>query len=219
LRPSAEEARRRDTAPPVILVLPGSRSGEIARHLDVFGAAMVRLAEQCGPIELVLPTVPHLVERVKAQTASWTVPPRIVVDQADKWAAFRRARAALAASGTVTLELALAGIPTIVAYKAALITELIYSVFVRVPTIVLANLVLDENVMPEFIQRQATPERLAAALGPLIADGPERQRQLAAFARLDEVMAIGMKRPSEEAADIVLEVVQRGRATTRLLPP
>jgi len=218
LRPNAEEARRRAAAPPVVLVLPGSRSGEIARHLDVFGAALARLAEQCGPMELVLPSVPQLADRVKRQTASWSVQPRIVVDQAEKWAAFRQARAALAASGTVTLELALAGVPSVVAYKVSIVTELIYRAFVRVPTIVLANLVLDENVMPQFVQRQATPERLAGALAPLISDTPERKRQLAAFARLDDVMGIPSMRPSEAAADIVIEVARRGRAPARLLP-
>src|SRR5712675_1344769 len=209
LRPGAAEAARRAADPPVVLVLPGSRSGEIARHLEVFGAAMARLADRCGPLELVLPTVPHLAERVRHQTASWRVPPRIVVEPADKWAAFRVARAALAASGTVTLELAVAGVPTVVAYRVSLLTELIYRAAVRVPTIVLANLVLGQNVMPEITQREATPERLAAALAPLIGDTPERQRQMAAFARLDAVMEIGSLRPSEAAADIVVRVASR----------
>jgi lipid-A-disaccharide synthase len=84
-------------------------------------------------------------------------------------------------------------------------------VAVRVPTIVLANLVIGENVMPEITQRDATPERLAAALARLIGDTPERQRQLAAFARIDAVMGIGSTRPSEAAAEIVLEVARRGR--------
>ena len=212
LRPSVEEARRRAADPPVVLVLPGSRPGEVARHLGVFGAAMAQLADTCGPLDLVLPTVPNLVEDIRTQTAGWAVKPRIAVDQADKQAAFRLARAALAASGTVTLELALAGIPTVVAYKVSLLTELIYRVAVRVPTIVLANLVLGENVMPEITQRGATPERLAAALAPLIADTAERQRQLAAFARLDAVMGIGSAHPSEAAAEIVLEVARRGRS-------
>ncbi|HEX4553782.1 MAG TPA: lipid-A-disaccharide synthase [Xanthobacteraceae bacterium] len=211
LRPDAAQARRRDADPPVLLLLPGSRSGEVARHLAVFGAAAARLADRLGPLDLVLPTVPHLVDRVRAETATWAVPPRIVVDQADKWAAFRVARAALAASGTVTLELAVAGVPTVVAYKVSLLTELIYRAAVRVPTIVLANLVLGENVMPEITQRQATPERLADALGRLVADTPERRAQLAAFARLDAVMAIGSARPSDAAAEIVLDVATRGR--------
>jgi lipid-A-disaccharide synthase len=212
LRPNAEEARRRAANPPSVLLLPGSRSAEIANHLAVFGRAAELAAERCGPLDLVLPTTPGLAERVRAQTARWALPPRVVVGQDGKWAAFRSARAALAASGTVTLELALAGIPTVVAYRASLLTEVLYRTIVRVPTIVLANLVLADNVMPELIQRQATPERLAAALAPLVADTPQRQAQIAAFARLDSVMAIGAARPSEAAAEIVLDVAKRGRA-------
>ena len=212
LRPNAEEARRRAADPPVVLVLPGSRSGEIARHLDVFGAAAARVVATAPrpTIDLVLPTVPHLAERVSAETAGWRAAPRVVVEAADKWAAFRVARAALAASGTVTLELALAGVPTVVAYKVAL-TRRTDRAAVRVPTIVLTNFVLDENVVPEIMQRDATPERLAAALMPLIDDTAERRKQLDALARIDGVMGIGSTRPSEAAAKVVLEVAKRGR--------
>lgn len=205
LRPNPEEAVRRAASPPLVLVLPGSRTAEINRLLATFGAAVARVAETHGPLELVLPTVPHLLERVKKETASWPLRPRIVVEAEQKLAAFRSARAALAASGTVTLELAVAGVPTIVAYKAPLIEELILRPLIRVPTIVLANLVLGENVMPEFLQRQVNAERLATALGSLIADTPERQRQLDAFARLDAIMGIGAAVPSEQAAAIVME--------------
>jgi lipid-A-disaccharide synthase len=209
LRPNAEEARRRNADPPVLLVLPGSRPGEVANHLDVFGETVRRLAARCGPLEVVLPTVANLAEQVRAEVVGWAVPPRVVVGQDEKWAAFRVARAALAASGTVTLELALAGIPTVVVYRASWVTELIYRTIVRVPTIVLANLVLEDIVMPEFLQRDANPGQLAATLAPLIGATPERERQLAAFARLDDVMRIGTARPSEAAAEIVLEVARR----------
>jgi lipid-A-disaccharide synthase len=137
-----------------------------------------------------------------------------VVDPADRRAAFRNARAALASSGTVTLELALAGVPAVVAYKRSLLEYLIFRPLIRVPSIVLANLVLGENVMPELVQHQATPERLAAALAPLLADTPERQAQTSAFARLDAIMDIGGRAPSDKAAEIVLDVARRGRDRT-----
>jgi len=95
-------------------------------------------------------------------------------------------------------------VPTVVAYRIPLIEEAIARLLIKVPTIVLANLVLDENVMPELLQRQVAPEPLVAALAPLLADTPERRRQLDAFARLDQVMAIGAANPSETAAGIVL---------------
>jgi lipid-A-disaccharide synthase len=211
LRPDAEDARRRDADPPLVLVLPGSRPGEVAHHLTVFGQTIAFLAERRGPLEVVLPMVPNLADQVRAQVAAWSVPARVVVGQDEKRAAFRQARAALAASGTVTLELALAGIPTVVAYRASLLTELLYRTIVHVPTIVLANLVLDDKVMPEFLQRAANPDKLVSALVRLLGDTPERRRQLAAFNRLDDVMRIGAARPSEAAAEVVLDVARRGR--------
>jgi len=211
LRPAARDAERRAADPPVVLVLPGSRTGEIKRHLSVFGEAMTTLAQRCGPIEAVLPTTPHLEERVRAAIADWPIKPRVVAEAAGKWAAFQQARAALAASGTVTLELALAGVPTVVAYRVPLVEEAVARLLIKVPTIVLANLVLGENVMPELLQRQVAPESLAAALAPLLTDTPERRRQLAAFARLDDVMRIGAANPSEAAAEIVLDHVHTRR--------
>jgi lipid-A-disaccharide synthase len=213
LRPNAEEAQRRHADPPVVLVLPGSRAGEIRHLLGTFGAAIAQVAARSGPMDLVLPTVPHLAAQVRAAVADWKVAPRIVVDPAEKWAAFRRARAALAASGTVTLELALAGIPTVAAYRMspveAFIVIKLVRLLARLPSVILANLVLGENVIPEFLQSDCTPERLAEALLPLLSDSPQRQRQIEAFGRLDAIMAIGSEAPSAKAAAIVLDVVQQ----------
>ena len=209
LRPNPDEARRRMSEPPVVLVLPGSRTSEVSRLLATFGAAIGLLAERRGPLDVVLPTVPHLHDVVAKATVGWRIPPRVVLAPADKWAAFRHARAALAASGTVTLELAVAGVPTVVAYKVPLIEELIARLMINTPSIVLANLVLGENVMPELLQRQVTPQRLVEALAPLLGDTPLRRRQTEAFARLDAVMDIGGPSPSIKAAEIVLDVARR----------
>jgi len=214
LRPNAEEARRRRENPPVILVLPGSRASEIKHLLGTFGAAIAQIAGRTGPMELVLPTVPHLVAQVRAGVAGWAVAPRIVVEPAEKWAAFRQARAALAASGTVTLELALAGIPTVAAYRMSIVEWSIARLLrmrSTLPSVILANLIMGENVIPELLQSDCTPERLAEALLPLLSDTPQRQRQIAAFGRLDAIMAIGGEAPSAKAAAIVLDVAQHGR--------
>lgn len=221
LRPNAAEAQRRQSEPPVILVLPGSRSGEIDRLLAIFGAAIARAAAKIGEMELILPTVPHLYERVQKEVANWPVRPRIVVEQAEKWRAFRLARAALAASGTVTLELALAGIPTVGAYRVSLIEEIVarFARQAEISSIILANLVVGENVVPEFLQRDCTPERLAEALVLLVADTPERRRQVEAFARLDSIMAIGTALPSDQAAAIVLDMARRDRGGAPAVNP
>jgi len=193
----------------VLLVLPGSRKGEIARLAPVFGQALAHLAAAHGPLELVLPTLPHRRAQVTDATVSWEIKPHIVDTPEERYAAFRTARAALAASGTVTLELALAGVPMVAAYRVGLIEELLAHALIRVPSVVLANLVLGENVVPELLQRACTPERLAAALYPLVLDTPERQHQCNAFARLDLLMEIGSAAPSHRAADIVLAAVRR----------
>jgi lipid-A-disaccharide synthase len=215
LRPNAEEAERRRADPPIVLVLPGSRSTEIHRLLGIFGAALERAAARAGPFDLVLPTVPHLLARVKAGTAHWPLKPRIVVDPLEKWSTFRMARAALAASGTVTLELALAGIPTVTAYRLSLVEEAVLRLLSprasRPHSAILANLVIGENVTPELLQRACTPEALADALVPLIGATPQRERQLEAFERLDAIMSIGGVAPSTKAAAIVGEIAERRR--------
>jgi lipid-A-disaccharide synthase len=209
LRPDRDEAARREATPPLVLVLPGSRRGEVRRHIGVFGAAMAEVARQVGTVEIVLPTVPHLLDEVTQATRDWATPPRIVVDPTEKWAAFRQARAALAASGTVTLELGLAGVPTVLAYRVALIEEVIIRALITTDTVGLANLILGEQAMPELLQRDAVPEKLAARLVALIGDTPERRRQCAALARLDAAMEIGGTTPSARAAAIVLAMAGR----------
>ncbi|HEY6024642.1 MAG TPA: lipid-A-disaccharide synthase [Pseudolabrys sp.] len=205
LRPNELEKRLRLAGPPLLLVMPGSRTGEIRRMASVFGAAIARVAEQFGDIEVVVPAVPRLAEVVRSAIASWHVPTRVITDASEKHEAFRTARAALTKSGTSTLELALAGVPMVAAYKVRLVEEFAARLLIDVPSVILANLVLGENVVPEFLQRDCTSERLAEALLPLLADTPERRRQIEAFARLDTIMEIGNSRPSDRAAALVLD--------------
>lgn len=212
LRPNADEAVRRRADPPVVLVMPGSRRSEIARMAGVFGEAIALLKHRVGAIELVVPTVPHLRDGIVAATARWAIRPRVIVDPAEKWAAFRIARAALTKSGTVTLELALAGVPMVAAYKVSLFDEIIARVAINVPSVILANLVIGENVVPELLQRDCTPARLADAFAPLLTDSPQRRRQVDAFARLDSIMEVGMVSPSRRAAEIVLSCAARSSA-------
>ncbi len=195
--------------PPVLLVLPGSRSGEIRRMAGVFGETVALVAKRAGSLDVVVPAVPRLAESVRAATASWPVPARIVTGAAEKHAAFRSARAALTKSGTSTLELALAGVPMAAAYKVPPIEEIVGRLLITAPSAILANLVLGENVVPEFLQRDCTPDNLTAALMPLLTDTPQRRRQVDAFARLDDLMAIGGAAPSDRAASVVLDYAGR----------
>ena len=211
LRPGADEQKRRDEAPPVLLVLPGSRKSEIRHHMAIFGRALRRLKDDGVAFELVLPTMPHLGELVAAHLKGWSVQPRVVIGEREKRAVFRIGRAALVKSGTVTLELALAGVPMVGAYKAGAVEAWIVRPRIRSSSVILANLVIGENVVPEFLQGDCRPEKLFRALREVLADSPLRRRQIEAFAKIDSIMSTGNLPPSALAADIVLATLRKSR--------
>ena len=210
LRPDAAEQKRRDQSPPVLLVLPGSRRSEISHHMAVFGETLGLLDR---PVELILPTMPHLQEAVAAALKHWPVQPRVVIGEQEKRAAFRIAHAAFVKSGTATLELALARVPMVAAYKAGAVEAWIIRRAIRSDSVILANLVIGENVVPEFIQQDCTPQRLVPALRDILGDTPLRRRQVAAFQGLDAVMSTGNQPPSARAADIVLATMRKSRGS------
>ena len=211
LRPSAEERKRRDEAPPVLLVLPGSRRSEIRQHMAVFGETLDRLSAEGLAFEPVLPTMPHLQEAITEGVRSWKIAPRIVIGEQEKRAAFRIARAALAKSGTVTLELAIAGVPMVTAYRVGAAEAWIMRRLIAVKSVILANLVVGENVVPEYLQEDCTPVKLSLALREVLDDTPMRRRQLEAFARIDGILSTGNQPPSVRAADIVLATMRKAR--------
>lgn len=211
LRPGIEEQARRSALPPVLLVLPGSRRSEIRHHMAVFGEALDRLQADGKAFELILPTMPHLLDEVSEGVRAWKVAPRIVIGEQEKRTAFRIAAAALAKSGTVTLELALAKVPMVTAYRTGALEAWIVRRTINVTTVILANLVIGENVVPEFLQENCTADNLAGALREVLSDSPMRQRQIEAFARIDGIMSTGNQPPSVRAADIVLAMLRKSR--------
>lgn len=217
LRPSEAESRSRENGPPLVLILPGSRPVEIGRLAAVFGEAIGRIAK-AQPIDLVLPTLPARLEQISAAVGHWPLKPRIVTTEAEKYSAFRRARAALAASGTVTLELALAHVPMVAAYRVSALEGVIVRRLILSNSAIMPNIVLDEQVVPELLQENCTAEKLAAALLPLLTDTPQRRRQLEAFRRLDEIFIADAEPASARAARIVLEVYENKRKSIEPLP-
>ena len=213
LRPDPGEQKRRDEAPPVLLVLPGSRRSEIRHHMAIFGETLSRLRDEGVAFELILPTMPHLLEAVSEGIKDWKVAPRVVVGEQEKRAAFRIAHAALAKSGTVTLELALAGVPMVTAYRTGAVEAWIVLKAINVKSVILANLVVGENVVPEFLQQDCTSEKLAPALREVLDDSPLRRRQLEAFAGIDKIMTTGDQPPGVRAADIVLATLRKARGS------
>jgi lipid-A-disaccharide synthase len=212
LRPNAEEQKRRESAPPVLLVLPGSRRSEIRHHMTAFGMTLTRLQAEGVAFEAVLPTMPHLQEAVTEALKVWKVQPRVVIGEQEKRAAFRIAHAALVKSGTVTLELALSGVPMVAAYRTGAMEAFVLRRAIRVSSVILANLVVGANVVPEFLQENCQSERLMPALRDVIADTELRRKQIEAFARIDSIMSTGNQPPSVRAADIVLATMHEVRA-------
>ena len=211
LRPSAAEQARRDGEPPVLLVLPGSRRSEIRHHLAIFGQALGQLRAQGVSFDLMLPTMPHLADAVRTGVADWPVAPTIVLGESEKRAAFRIARAALAKSGTVTLELAVSGVPMVTAYRVGSAEAFILRRAIKVQSVILANLVIGEDVIPEFLQENCTAENLARGVREILSDTPERRRQVEAFKTIDAIMSTGELPPSARAADIVLATMRKSR--------
>jgi lipid-A-disaccharide synthase len=193
---------------PVLLVLPGSRRSEIRRLMERFGAAIDLVVKAHGPVELILPAVPRHAEEIRARASAWPVQPAIVEGEVATYAAFRRAHAALAASGTVTLELALSGVPMVVAYRVDPVLRLFKS-FLQAHSIVLPNLILGDNTIPEYLDADTDPATLAEALTPLLSDTPQRRAQVIGLERLDALMALPEGTPSAKAAEIVLAAMAK----------
>ncbi len=206
----ADRLQRAD-GQPVLVILPGSRRSEVSRLMEPFGAALVSLrARGINPM-VIIPVVDSVRDLVLAGCASWPVEAQLVDGEDDKFRAFKLADAALAASGTVTLELALAGTPMVVAYK---VDSVAWSLrfLANAPSIVLANLVLGANAFPEFLQDRVNGETLADAIQPLMSATEIRQLQLDALARIPDQMLLDGTTPSEAAARIVLDIAERGRS-------
>lgn len=201
-----------DPDKPVLVVLPGSRSSEVKRLIEPFGAALAQLSETIGPFEMIMPVVDSVRGLVEQGLSTWTQRPHLVSGEEDKYRAFKLARAALAASGTVTLELALAGAPMIVAYKVDPIMMPILRRLITAETAVLVNHILGERAIPELLQEYCTPTNIASALVPVMLDTTSRARQLEAVARVPGAMQLPSGTPSEAAARIVLHYAAAGRS-------
>jgi len=198
--------RRRGIAAdaPLLAVLPGSRRNEIHFILPPFKETVGLLAREMPGLVCVMPTVGHVATLVKKAAADWPTQVHVVEGDAEKFAAFDAADAALAASGTVTSELALAKTPMVVGYRLGRITYALAHRFLLVPYVVLINLVLDRLAVPEFLQGACEPETLARALRPLLGDTPERAKQVRDLEEAVREFSVGGEAPSLQAARVLL---------------
>ncbi|MEQ1578590.1 MAG: lipid-A-disaccharide synthase [Hyphomicrobium sp.] len=200
-----------DPARPVLVVLPGSRASEIGRLIGPFGEVLAQLRASGLKPEVIVPVVASARARVVKGLEKWPVKPHLVEGEDEKFASFRLATAALAASGTVTLELALCRVPSVVGYRVDPIAAPVLRRALKLPSVVLPNLIAGHNIYPEFHQEACTAKNLAAALAPLFSQTPERAAQLAGLDAIPRRMQPPDRSPSLAAAAIVLRLAAQGR--------
>ncbi|MBO6636061.1 lipid-A-disaccharide synthase [Parvibaculum sp.] len=200
-------ARGIGTDDPVLLVLPGSRLNEVKHLVGIFGETVRQLSREIDHLRVVVPVVPHVRPLVEASIKDWGVPVEIVDDEQQKRAAFDAGTAALAASGTVSLELALARVPMVVAYRAEAIVGWFALNVLKVPSVVLVNLILDRPSVREYLQGRCTADELAEGLRPLMHESDERRRILDDLDELRLRMGIDGEPPGRRAARAVLELL------------
>ena len=208
-----------DPAAPLVCVLPGSRRGEIRRLLPAFGGAVARLARERPSLRVVVPAVDAFAHEIAAGVAAWPAGVVVIRGEAERFDAFAAADVALAASGTVALELAMAGTPSVIAYRLNPITAWALKRAIKVRRVSLVNLLADDEIFPEVLQEHCRPERLAAEVARLLDDAEARARQRAGAARAVAMLSAGRHRPSDLAADAVLKVMEAHRAPRLTAPP
>jgi lipid-A-disaccharide synthase len=200
----------------VLCVLPGSRRGEVRRHLPIMHDTVALLKPRFPKLVCLVPTVPNVAELVEAGLYDWPVPVHVLREPSAKYEAFAASAAALATSGTVTSETSFAGLPTVVLYRVNAVAGKIVRYLLKTKWIKFAsavNLVVDRAVLPEFIQEACKPAPLAEAVTRLLADPVARAEQLAGMREARDLLSVGGERPSRIAARTILNVIAEWRKT------
>jgi lipid-A-disaccharide synthase len=190
----------------LLCVVPGSRPGEARRMLPIFAPALAMIMEKHPDLRVVIPVADAAADLVAQLTRDWPFPV-VFASPADRFDAFAASDAAMAKSGTVTLELALAGVPMVVAYRVSPATAFIVRRLISVKHASLVNLLTEREVVPEFLQENCTPERLAAGVEALLDSSEVRERQRQSFRELAKALGDAHPSPSERAAKVVLDIV------------
>ena len=194
---------------PLVCFLPGSRASEVGPLIPIFGETLARLRAGRPDLRAVVATVETVSQTVTAATRDWPTAPLLVSGTADKYDAFAATDVALAASGTVALELAMAGTPAVIAYKINPLTAFLVRRLIRVRFANLVNIILDRPAVPEFLQNDCRPERLAAAIDHLLGNADARAQQVAAGRDALHRLGRGGPPTAERAAEVVLDVIER----------
>jgi len=196
-----------DPSTPLVAVLPGSRRGEIKRLMPVFGETIDRMKALHPGIEVVIPTIDSRLEQVQEQAELWQTPVTVITGKKNKFDAFAAADVALAASGTVALELALASTPAIIAYRVNRVTSWLARRLIKVRYVSLVNIILNKEAVPEFIQENCTPEHLTPALEALLIDAQCRTVMQHDYLDAVEQLKVAVVSPGKMAATAILNSI------------
>ncbi|SCA55034.1 Lipid-A-disaccharide synthase [Candidatus Terasakiella magnetica] len=195
---------------PLLCMLPGSRQTETSQLLPIFKDAVTSLKAKYPNLRIVLPTVSTVSQYVKEMTMEWGIPILIVEGDDEKFGAFKAADVALAASGTVSLELALAKTPSVITYRMKKMTHFLAKRLVKVKYASIVNLLHDRYVIPELIQDDCTPENIVTEVSKILDDAKHRHTQDAEIETAMKKLGLGDgQKPSERAADCVLSLLQK----------
>jgi lipid-A-disaccharide synthase len=197
---------------PVLVVLPGSRRNEITRLMPPFEQAVMRLKAERETLHVIVPAADTVRDLVLARVAGWPFRAHVTEGEAEKFDAMKAGTLALAASGTVTTELALAGCPMVVGYKVDPPTAFVARIMVKLKWATLLNIAAGKEVVPEFIQEDCRPDALVAALSRLLDDPVLRQHQITEQNEALQLMGRGGPDPAEVAAETVLRLLAESRS-------
>ena len=195
---------------PLLAVLPGSRMSEIKRLMPVFRETVEQLHALHPGLHIAIPTVGNVANAVKKETSHWPMPVTVTLSDEDKYDALAASRAALACSGTISIELALARVPSVIAYKINPLTAALVRRLLKTKYATLINIMQDRIIMPEFLQENCTADNLAVAVNELLSDPAARKSQTDELKTMAGWLGQGQFIPSERAAKAVLSVVRQG---------
>lgn len=192
----------------IITVLPGSRKNEVSRLLPVFMEAAQELHNVDKDFYFVLPTVKTVADMVKTELKNYDLPVLVVENQQDRYGAFRASSAAIAASGTVALELAICDIPHIIAYKVAPLTAFLAKRFLHIQFVNLSNILLGREIIPELLQERCVKGNIRSYILELLRREDLYNRQMEGFAKVRKILGQGEQTPSQNASDIIFGLAQ-----------
>ncbi|WP_169569179.1 lipid-A-disaccharide synthase [Sneathiella limimaris] len=191
---------------PILMVLPGSRRSEVTRHLPIFQLVVQNLSTKHSDLKVVMPIVGKSAEIVRETVENWSVPVTLIDNEQDKYDAMAAAKVALAASGTVGLELALAKLPSVIAYRMHPITAFLAKRLIKLDYVNLVNILLKSEIVPEYLLDNCRAELLVPALETLLSEKSARQKQLKGYNEAVQLLQEKNIRPADKAAKTVLEV-------------